>query len=189
MTKAATVWTLRSSWKATVWIFRTAWDATVWTVRLPFRALSWAGQLVFGPPVKFSDPRYAEIYALIARRYRRRSRFITHLFTFILVNLTFWIDWYYQRQFYYFEDNPVSSGLVWFTLAWMAVLAFHFIRMKHGVEEDRAIEQAIEREHDWQAMQRRDYGDDERYSRLVDDGEAMELRQFQDEANGKWKRG
>lgn len=182
MTKAATAWTLRSFWKATVWTFNTAWDATVWTVRLPFRALAWTWQLVFGPPVKFSDPRYAEIYALIARRYRRRSRFITHLFAFTLVNLIFWVDWLYERQYYYYSDDyPVSSGLLWFTVVWSVVLAFHFIRMKHGVEEDRAIEQAIEREREWEMMTRREYGDGERYSRLVDDDEAMELRQFMDE--------
>ncbi len=186
MTKAATAWTLRSFWKATVWTFNTAWDATVWTVRLPFRALSWTWQLVFGPPVKFSNPRYAEIYALIARRYRRRSRFITHLFIFTLTNAIFWIDWFLHDR-YYLPEYPINSGLLAFSVGWAIVLLFHFIRMKQGVEEDRAIEQAIEREREWEALKRREYDDDERYARLVDDDESRELHAFQDVVGGKRK--
>ncbi len=186
-TKAAVRWTLRSSWKATAWTISTAWDATVWTVKLPFRALVWTWQLVFGPPVRFSDPRYAEIHALITRRFRRRGRFITHLFAFMLVNFIFWVDWLYDRQYYYSGDYPVSSGLLWFTVVWGIVLAFHFIRKKHGVEEDRAIEQALEREREWEAMKRREYDDDERYARLADDDESIELHTFQDVVDGKRK--
>jgi hypothetical protein len=58
--------------------------------------------------------------------------------------------------------------------------------MKHRVEEDRAIEQAIEREREWERLSRPGYPDDERYLRLADDGEALELREFLDE--GSWEK-
>jgi len=182
-TAMATVrWTLRSTWRVVTWSSRTAWDATVWTVKLPFRALGWAWQAVFGPPVRYSNPRYAEIHALIARRYRRRSRFITHLFAFIFLNLYFWIDFIYTDYRYYFDQQPFTSTPLLFTIMWGIVLLFHFIRTKQGVEEDHAIERAIEREREWQARQPQDTFTDERYARLASDGDAVELRQFMDEA-------
>jgi hypothetical protein len=183
MTKAALRWTLRSCWQVAVWTFHTAKDATVWTIRLPFRAFNSIWQFVFGPPVQFSDPRYAEIYALIARRYRRRSRFITHLFLFIITNTLLWLDWRYtQPNDYFYPFYPFYSTPLLFTMIWTIVLLFHFIRMKHGVEEDRAIEQAIEREREWQALKRREYDHDERHTRLADGDEAVEFQQFTDEA-------
>ncbi len=172
-------WTFRLCAAVIRWTLRSTWQATIWTVKLPFRALAWVWQLIFGPPVRFSDPRYAEIYALIARRYRRRSRFITHLFAFVLVNTGVWIDYFSKPYIYYFDNRPFLTTPLLFTVLWSIALLFHFIHMKHGVEEDLAIEQAIERERDWQAMQQRDHG--ERYGRLADDGEPVELRQFMDE--------
>jgi len=175
-------WTFRLCAAVTRWTLRSAWQAAVWTARLPFHALAWLWQLVFGPPVRFSDPRYAEIYALIARRYRRRSRFITHFFVFAITNSILWLGWLYDRQFTYnyYPSNPFTSTPILFTLLWSMVLVFHYIRMKHGVEEDQAIEQAIEREREWQARQRRDdYG--AAYGRLADDAEPVELRPFMDE--------
>jgi hypothetical protein len=181
-TKTATWWTLRSSWRIVTWSARTAWDATVWTVKLPFRGLAWMWQAVFGPPVRYSNPRYAEIHALIARRYRRRSRFITHLFAFIFFNLAIWIDYFYTDYTYYFDPRALTSTPLLFTIMWGVVLLFHFIRTKHGVEEDHTIERAIEREREWEARQPQDTFIHERYARLVDNGDAVELRQFMDEA-------
>jgi uncharacterized membrane protein len=185
MIRSALAWTLRSTWKIITWTFRSAWDATVWTVKAPFRAVGWVWQLIFGPPVRYSNPRYAEIHALIARRYRRRSRFITHLFAFILTNALFWIDLFYKEN-YYSSDYPFSfrNNLLIFTALWVVVLLFHFIRMRHGVEEDHTIEQAIERERQWEAAQRNSYDDpyvgQDRYARLSADSELLEQHKFMD---------
>jgi hypothetical protein len=189
MTKAALGWSLRSSWQMLAWIFRIAKDTTVWTVKLPLRAFSWSWQAVFGPPVRYSNPRYAEIHALITRRYRRRRRFITHLFIFIVTNIIMWLDWWFEHPVYYFyPQHPFNSTPLLLTVIWTVILVFHFVRMRHGVEEDVAIEQAIEREREWELL-RREYApfDDGRYARLADGDDAVELHAFHDLVEGKRK--
>lgn len=173
---------LRFSWNLGFAILRWTWGftgrvlnftidksirAVVWTVRAPFRLLGWLWHWLFGG-AEPDDPMQALRWR-IKRRYRRRNRFITHVFAFVGVNgFTWWTFLGYLSRGYYFD--PWFSSPIGFTLLWAVALLFHHVRARMGDAEDSAMEAALERQTAWKTpyVVEDEVVYDERYSRLAD---------------------
>ena len=158
---------------------RWLWRATVWTAIAPFRLLRWLlhglNILINGRIPEFETVREREIYLRVKRRYRRRSRFITHVFAFVLVNGIMWIEWFSRPDYYRPQSGPAYVGI---TLIWAFFLLFHHMRVRLGNEEDDAMEAAFEREYQREARLQpvyyeevdEYYGDHAAYRHLTDAG-------------------
>ena len=176
-----TAWTARTTWRVTVWAVQHTWAATVWTVRAPFRALGWLyNTFVRGIPEP-DDP-FLAIRWRIKRRFRRRQRFMTHLFAFVGVNFIAAADAMLNSfKYQYYTDRSLLSYAVMMAF-WVALLVFHFMRMRLADEEDRTMQAVLERQHDYQTpyLVEDDYAADahmdERYTRLsAEDGSYAEV--------------
>lgn len=170
----ASRFTLNAAVWLTVWAGRGMWRASVWTVRAPFRAVGWAYRtFVRGTPEP--DEPFAAIRWRIARRFRRRNRFLTHLFAFLAVNFAALIDFMMNSPRYhsYTPRSFIGSYVVPMAI-WATLLIFHFARMKLAEAEDNAVQTVLERQSNWQTpyLVEDEYADDtERYTRLSDDAE------------------
>lgn len=162
---------LRLSWKGTVAVARWSWKAVIWSARLPFRFLRWTWRAIalflWGGPEP-EEP-LAALKWRIQRRFRRRNRFITHLFAFALILGAGWLSWF-SRPFYPPYDptwgTPLGAAIVW-----SVFLAFHYVRLRSGDAEDHAIEAALERHQHMPFMVEDEVVYDDRYARLVDERE------------------
>jgi 2TM domain len=161
---------LRWSWRITGRMLSFTFDKSlktiVWTARAPFRFLGWTWNWLFGGPEP-DDPMQALRWR-IKRRYRRRNRFITHVFAYFTMNGYLWLTY---NPTYYYPDEPLRSTPALFTLFWGVVLFFHFIRMRMGDAEDSAMEAALQRQTTWETpyVVEDEVIYDERYARLTDD--------------------
>jgi hypothetical protein len=174
-----TRWTLRSSWRVTVWALQKTWAATKWTVLAPFRLLRWLYNMFIRGIPEPDDP-FLAIRWRIKRRFRRRQRFMTHLFAFLGVNFIAAADWLLNSFKYhsYTGRSLLAYGVM--MAFWVAVILFHFMRMRLADEEDRTIQAELERQRDYQMpyLVEDEYTLNERYTRLAVSGESsseMEL--------------
>lgn len=160
---------LRWGWRLTGRVLNFAIDKSVkvviWTARAPFRLMGWLWQWLFGGPEP-DDPMQALRWR-IKRRYRRRNRFITHVFAYFSMNGYLWLTY---NPSYYYSYEPLRSTPALFTLFWGVLLFFHFIRMRMGDAEDNAMEAALQRQTAWETpyVVEDEVVYDERYARLSD---------------------
>lgn len=116
-----------------------------------------------------------EIRNRITTRYNNRSEFFGHLIAFVVFNLLLWFG--LQPQ-----DGWHTVATI-FTALWGMGIAIHFVQFITTEARERAIEQAIERERQWRGVH-----NDDRLSRLTDDGE-IEVVYEQELPQRKRKRG
>jgi hypothetical protein len=168
----ATKWTAFSTWRATVWTAQRTWAVAKWTALAPIRALGWLYN-TFIRPIPEPDEPFLAIRWRIKRRFRRRQRFMTHLFAFLGVNFVAGADWLLNSFKYQSYTGRSLLGYGVIMLFWVALLIFHFMRMRLADEEDRAMQTALEHQRDYQSPYLVEDEYDERYERLSDDGELV----------------
>ncbi len=177
-------WGWRLTGRVLGFTFDKSVKAIVWTARAPFRFLGWTWNWLFGGPEP-DDPMQALRWR-IKRRYRRRNRFITHVFAYFTMNGYLWLTY---NSSYYYPSEPLRSTPALFTLFWGVLLFFHYVRARMGDAEDNAMETALERQTAWETpyVVEDEVVYDERYSRLADD-EILDYP-VDEQLRGKRKRG
>jgi hypothetical protein len=100
---------------------------------LPFKA--W--RFVFGKPAvaeaPFASRVQEEAYMSVKREYRRKRAFMNHAYAYMFINGMAWVGTL---------SNPFSrnvDGVVFFTLFWGMLLAFHYFRTRLNREEDQRL--------------------------------------------------
>lgn len=164
---------LRWGWRLTGRVLNFAIDKSVkvviWTARAPFRFMGWLWQWLFGGPEP-DDPMQALRWR-IKRRYRRRNRFITHVFAFVGFNGVLWWDRFSYAWRISYDYSPWYLSPLGFTLLWGVLLLFHYVRVRTGDAEDSAMETALQHQTAWETpyVVEDEVVYDERYARLSDD--------------------
>lgn len=137
--------TVSFGWRATlgmvVWVWRQTARATKWAILAPWRLAKQLWRWLNGAPIHTGDPRLDALTAIIRRHYRRRHYFVTHLFTFAIVNIAIWLDYYADSVWY---SGEIFSNRLTFTFIWSCLLVFHFVRLRLGEAEDRALQAVLE---------------------------------------------
>lgn len=111
---------------------------------LPFRIAGFflslplkAWRFIFGKPQTaqspFANRVQEEAYFNVRREYRRKRAFMNHVYAYLFINGMAWVDTlsapYYAR----------NEGIVWFSLFWGMLLAFHYFRMRLNREEGQRL--------------------------------------------------
>lgn len=174
---------LRWSWYGTRWGLRGAgyglafsagimWELLVWTLRLPLNMTRGLWRWWNGPEPYFESERERDIYYRIRRHFRRRRRFSLHIIAYLAINSAFWLQWYNMRSASY---PPSALNYAALTIVTSFFLLFHYIHLRSAETEERAIEEALERERFYADRQSDPYYVEnvERYARLADDGEIV----------------
>ncbi len=162
-----TLWTARAAWRTTVWTVHQTWALTKWTALAPFRAVRGLyNTFVRGIPEP-DDP-FQAIRWRIKRRFRRRQRFLTHLFAFLGVNFIAVADALMNSFKYQAYTGRSLMGYGVIMTFWLVLIVFHFMRMRLADAEDHAMQSALERqtpylvEDDYARYARLTASDDER---------------------------
>ena len=190
--------TTRGTWWFVKNAFQVTWAASVWAVKMPLRVMAWMWHLIMGLPPEFETQRETNIYRLIRRRYRRRNFFTFHTLIYALSMLTgaaLLID-RYNHLLTARVDPWLDMG--WAVIAgilWTMILAFHFVRLKSGENEDHDLHEALEREYTRQSQQAHLPIEEAYYHpRLAleedtsDDVDEMPLETYPNNGTGKRKR-
>jgi hypothetical protein len=178
---------LRGTWRAVVWcwtltlaILGGTWKRIGWVFRQIERVIAGTWRWLTGQSSRplYDDPAHEAIRRRIEAQFRRRARFITHAILFLFANVLVWIDfinkWSIPPDYYYpgYHSNADLGGHLFFTVFWGMFLLLHFVHYRMSEARDRAVEEAVQREREWQARAaERDYA--ERAVRLSDDGELI----------------
>ncbi len=182
LSAAAVRGTWRWCWQCARWSWRTTAAAFKWTLGVIGWMLSFLGRLVFGEKPVFEaeydawgNPNYEAIHRRIGRRYRRRGRFGLHAGIFLLLNVTAWFSWMPHRYESY--SSPLS-----FTVVTLILLAIHGYNLVMSEAEERAVEREIER-------RRAEDRHRAREMRLSDDGELIDLDEWETKDKREWRYG
>ncbi|MBZ0294922.1 MAG: hypothetical protein K8L99_20335, partial [Anaerolineae bacterium] len=165
-------------WQAVVWRAGRAWAIRVWSVLLPWRMLKAVWRWWNGPEPYFESERERDIYRRIRRRFRRRNRLRLHGIIYLLANSYVWFEWQHYR---FFRPSGTIWSYLFVTGVLTLVLLFHYLHMRSSEAEERAIEEAIDRERAWQSQQM----DESRYLRLSDEGELLDDYYVEEEIKRK----
>ena len=123
---------------------------------------------------------YAEIRARISERYQRRKTFITEGGGFLLGGIVVLILWLVT-----IPEQRTMNPFVFLAICGGMFVGFleKLVNLVLGELEDRAVEQAIEREREHQlVLAEKTKNDDLRYVRLSGDGELVEMDEFEADA-------
>ena len=72
---------------------------------------------------------------------KARAAFKRNLFAYIVMNLFFWLVWWFSAGADFFEDRRGIPWPVWVTLGWGLGMAFHYFRAYQGSRTDIAEEE------------------------------------------------
>lgn len=142
-------------WWVTKNTFQLVLIVSMLAISIPVYSMRWMWRLIMGISPEFETQRENNIYRLIRRRYRRRNFFTFHALIYVLSLVTgsaLLID-RYNHLLTARVDPWLDMG--WAAVAgllWTMILAFHFVRLKSGENEDRDLHEALEREYNRQAQ-------------------------------------
>lgn len=172
-------WIWRLTWQFTNWVLRQITRVGIWFMLTPWRLVKQLWSWFSGTPIVTGDTRLDALTNLIRRYYRRRNRFITHLFIFSAVNIGLWLDKYIDKYRWWYDNEAIRNN-VWFTIIWFCLLAFHFIRLRLGDAEDNALRAVLEKNYENAPRPKRHiaYEEPEEYVpsrlQLTEDGESSD---------------
>lgn len=177
-------WVWNSAGRILNFTLRQAWSAVKWAAALPFRAARFVYYTLVGWPISTGDPWLDEVKTIIRRRFQRRRFFTTHIFVFVAGIAALWISWFDHVNNPFWSGPTFPSGEIIFTIFWLMLLAYNFVRLKLGEAEDQALSDAIEQQRAWGVAEKQkrsiqyeveeEFAPAERRFRLADDGELVE---------------
>lgn len=120
---------------------------------------------------------YEEIRRRVEARIKRRTRLVSNMAVVIVLNVFVWAAWAFT--------DPQSRISLWVPLFLSAACIISFISdvigLVMGEWQERAIQREIERERQWLLqMAEKTKRDDAAYVRLSDDGELVEIDDYED---------
>lgn len=156
--KSIAGWGWQAAGQTMGWLWRNGWQMLGWVWQLPFRASKWGLSLFRIHVPAHLTAREAEIYLQIKRYYRRRRRFMLHMFAYAvgLLALGMRTSEVYQwggSAYWRYELQEI----VFLSVIWTMMFFYHYIWLRMQDSEAQALHHALSDERDREDERRSAY--------------------------------